>query len=167
MRNERWLTMVMAGLMSLAINAKMPTDSVAGDFTCETVDGRQLTLKSMPSDRLTLLVFYDPDCGDCRQELFALRHSSLLRQAVGEGRIQVLAVYAEADEQLWRQTATELPATWTVAIARTDIKGEGFYDLSSMPAIFLLDNDKKMMQKELDYSRVAEVIRRKFKNKNS
>ena len=147
MGNKRWrlLTVVMAGLMSLAINAQEPADSVvAQDFTLETREGRTLRLSELAADRWTLLMFYDPDCSDCRQELFAMRHSSWLRQAVGEGRLQVVCVYAEADEELWRATASELPETWTVAIARTDVHRD--YDLSAMPLLLLLDGERHIVR---------------------
>lgn len=64
--------------------------AVAQYFRCETRDGKMMRLSELPQDRLTLLVFYDPDCTDCRQELFGMKHSGVLRQTVREGRVQVL-----------------------------------------------------------------------------
>ena len=160
MGNKRWrlLTIVMAGLMSLAINAQEPTDSVAHDFTLETREGRTVRLSELPADRQTLLMFYDPDCSDCRQEQFAMRHSSLLQRAVSEGRVQVLCVYAEENDSLWRATMDEFPAAWMVAKARTDIKSEGFYDLSGMPALYLLDKSKAILQHCYEFSELRERL---------
>lgn len=149
MRNERWrlLTMMMAGLMSLAINAQELKDSVgAQDFTCETVDGRRMKLSELPAGRETLLLFYDPDCSDCRQELFAMRHSTALRRAVNDGRLQVLAVCVGDDERLWRQSCEELPPAWTLAIAREDLSQHPCYDTSSLPMLYLLDNKKQVLR---------------------
>ena len=46
------------------------------DLLYERTDGRTMTLDSLPDSRMTLLLFYDPECGDCQQELFVMRHSS-------------------------------------------------------------------------------------------
>jgi len=146
--------MVLLALCSLCL-----LSAAAQDFRMETRDGRQMRLAELPADRPTLLVFYDPDCGDCRQELFAMRHSSLLRQALSEGRLQVLAVYAEADEQLWRATSAELPETWTVAIARTDIHSMACYDLSAMPVMYLLDGQKKIIQEDTDLYQLTGLLK--------
>lgn len=132
----------------------------AQDFRCETREGRVMRLSELPQDRLTLLVFYDPDCTDCRQELFGMKHSGMLRQAVREGRVQVMAVYAEADEALWRETCQELPDTWTVAIARDDIHAMKCYDLSGMPAIYILNRYKEVVLADADLYQLADLLKK-------
>ena len=149
---------MMAGLMSLAVIAQTPADSVAADFTMLTRDGDTLRLSQLPADRLTLLMFYDPDCADCRQELFAMRHSSQLRRAVKSGKARVLCVYAEEDEALWRATSDEFPATWMVAKAVTDVKALGLYDLSGMPSLYLLDKSKVILQQDYEFSELRERL---------
>ena len=91
-----------------------------------------------------LLMFFDPDCSDCRQELFLMRHSSMLRRAVGEGRLRVVCVYAEQNEALWCEVSGQLPDTWTVARARTDV--HALYDLTAMPLLLLLDNCRRIVR---------------------
>jgi hypothetical protein len=141
---------MVAGLISLAISAQTQTDSVAHDFAFETRDGQQGSLSAFVTDSTatchTLLMFYDPDCTDCRQELFAMRHSSSLRRAVRQGRMQVLCVYAGDDEALWRETAGELPAAWTVAKASDADEIHTHYDLSAMPLLLLLDGRSQILQ---------------------
>jgi hypothetical protein len=105
--------------------------------------------KAGAAGALTLLMFYDPDCTDCRQELFLMRHSSSLRRAVSEGRLRVVLVYAEQDETLWRATSGELPAAWTVAWARTDV--HALYDLSAMPLLLLLDSGRRVVRQGYEY----------------
>ena len=160
MRNERrhLFVVIMAGLMSLAINAQTPADSVAADFTMLTRGGDTLRLSQLPTDRLTLLIFYDPDCADCRQELFAMRHSSQLRRAVRAGRVQVLCVYAEQNDTLWRASFDEFPTAWMVAKAVTDVKGLGLYDLSGMPSLYLLDKSKAIIQQDYEFSELRERL---------
>ena len=85
------------------------------DLLYERTDGRTMTLDSLPDSRMTLLLFYDPECSDCQQELFVMRHSSQLRQAIAEARMQVLAVCTEPNDSLWRHTVSEMPLRPLVA----------------------------------------------------
>ena len=158
MRNERWLIMMVTGLMSLAINATVLTDSVKSDFMYESVDGRQLRLSSLPDDRLTVLVFFDPDCTTCRQELFQMRHSVVLQQAVEQGRAQVLTVCTEGTREAWLKICEEMPAWWTKGISAEEPYQVSAYDLSSLPAIYLLDNDKQVLLRVRDYAQLCELL---------
>ena len=95
----RYCILILAWVWSLGLGAQTRGDSV---------------FSSLQPDRLTLLVFYDPDCAECRQELFALKRSH----------------------------RESLPKSWQVVMADGGIDG---YDLSAMPAIYLLDADRKVM----------------------
>ena len=148
---RRWMLLTVAWMSCLTMAAQ--------DFLCQTREGRQLHFAELPKDRMTLLMFYDPDCSDCRQELFEMRHSSLLRQTIAKGEVQVLCVYAEENEALWRETAGELPDTWTVAIARTDIKSLQQYDLSAMPVFYLYDTSGKVVATDNYFQTISLKLR--------
>lgn len=123
----RYCILILAWVWSLGLGAQTRGDSV---------------FSSLQPDRLTLLVFYDPDCAECRQELFALRHASVVEARIKEELLQVLAIYMGEDEALWRSHRESLPKSWQVVMADGGIDG---YDLSAMPAIYLLDADRKVM----------------------
>ena len=61
---------------------------VAENFRSMTAEGRVVELDSLPTGRLTILVFFDPDCGACRQAIFGLKHSSLVKQLIDEQVLQ-------------------------------------------------------------------------------
>ena len=132
---------------------------VAPDFQMETRDGRTLRLQELAAGRAdarasataaqTLLMFFDPDCSDCRQELFQMRHSSMLRRAVGEGRLRVVCVNIGTDEALWRATYGELPREWTVAMARSDV--HAYYDLSVTPVLLLMDRQCRISRQSYQF----------------
>ena len=134
------------------------------DLLYERTDGRTMTLDSLPDSRMTLLLFYDPECGDCQQELFVMRHSSQLRQAIAEVRLQVLAVCTEPNDSLWRHTVSEMPPTWVPVMLRSDNWFASPYDLTSLPAMYLLGKDRKIVLKDTDLYEVMEFMR---KNKES
>ena len=155
--------MMMAWVWALTISAQTlaMSDSVivADDFEAMTAEGRTMRFYDLPKGKLTVLVFFDPDCGACRQSLFGLRHSSLVNELIDEEVLQVMTVHVGYDgephsdlqvreERLWRDMLKDMPDTWiktTTTVEKLDGK---CYDLSSLPALYLLDADRKIMVRE-------------------
>ena len=133
-------------------------DSIATDFTYATADGTLHRLSQTAADRPTLLLFYDPDCQQCQTLLFRLRHSGIVNQAVSEGRLAVLAVYTEDDEALWQQKRTDLPAAWTAAIDRSDIRGHALYDLRQLPTLYLLSPEKRVILRDATLAQLTNYL---------
>ncbi len=121
---------------------------VAEDFEVVTAEGREMKLSDLPKGRLTILVFFDPGCGACRQALFGLKHSSLVNQLMEEEVLQVMTVHVGYEERLWRNMLGDMPDTWMKTTAKTEMRDSKCYDLSSMPALYLLDADRKIMVRE-------------------
>jgi len=151
MRNERWLLLLVLCLWAVMVGAQ--------DFTFITTNGVAKRVAELPDDRLTVLVFFDPDCTTCRQELFQTRHSAVLRQAVEEGRAQVLTVCVEENIEAWQQMCREMPTEWIKGMSATEPFLLKEYDLSSLPATYLLDTDKKVLLRVRDYAQLCDLLR--------
>ena len=136
----RHYILILAWVWSLGLGAQTRGDSV---------------FSSLQPDRLTLLVFYDPDCAECRQELFALRHASVVESRIKEELLQVLAIYTGEDEALWRSHRESLPKSWLVVMTDGGIDG---YDISALPAIYLLDADRKVMMHNPTVSQLSSLL---------
>ena len=132
---------------------------VAEDFMVTRADGQNMRFYDLPKGKLTVLVFFDPDCAACRQSLFALKHSSLVNELIGEEVLQVMTVHVGYDcephsdlqvreKRLWQDMLKDMPETWMNTTAITEMRDSKCYDLSSLPAIYLLDADRKMMVHE-------------------
>jgi hypothetical protein len=121
---------------------------VAEDFPVVTVEGQEMKLSDLPKGRLTILMFFDPDCGACRQSLFGLKHSSLVNQLISEEVLQVMTVHVGYEERLWREMLSDMPETWIKTTQKTEMRDSKCYDLSSLPALYLLDADRKIMVRE-------------------
>ena len=131
---------------------------VAENFRSMTAEGRVVELDSLPTGRLTILVFFDPDCGACRQALFGLKHSSLVNQLIEEQVLQVMTVHVGYEERLWRDMLGDMPETWVKTTTTVEMLDGKCYDLSSMPALYLLDADRKIMMRSSYVEDLTEVL---------
>ena len=121
--------------------------SVATDFLYMDVKGEMGSLYKFKAEE-TLLIFYDPDCDNCAEIIEKLRYNRELNAKIMSGKMRVLAIYAEENVELWKKELPKMPTNWVVGRAVSKIKPLGMYVLRAMPAIYLLDKDKKVVKKE-------------------
>lgn len=111
----------------------------AADFRFATPEISENTLYTyLPGKPLTV-IFYDPDCDHCRETIAALGE-------LGE-KTDVLAVCITGDERRWRSTLSQLPTDWTPAFDRSDIMANDTYVIRSMPSVYLLDPERRVVLK--------------------
>ena len=113
----------------------------AADFMFVTRDGNETSLLS-ENARLggSTLIFYDPDCGHCRQ---------IMSQFIASGyQSPVIAIYSGDDKDLWEQTAAQLPESWTVGYDDGSIQEDDLYIIRTLPAIYILSPDGIVKEKE-------------------
>ncbi len=131
----------------------------AEDFTYFTPDGRRRTLHATAAGSgMLLLVFYDPECPSCHETLLQLAGSRDLSAAIAQGRVKVLAVYTEGNEEAWRKALPELPSAWQAGSDRGAVKDGLLYDLKAMPSLYLLDGRHKVLLKDAPVGQVLEAV---------
>lgn len=126
----------------------------ATDFTYYQPDGTRRTLATTPvkNDRL-LLMFYDPECESCHEVLLQMAADTALAEAVRTGKLSVLAVYTEGNDEAWRKALPDMPEGWTVGTDREAVKTGALYDLKAMPSLYLLDGKKTVLLKDAAYEK--------------
>ena len=131
----------------------------ATDFSYYLPDGARCTLAatSVKGDRL-LLVFYDPECESCHAVLGQMAASSALAEAVQAGKISVLAVYTEGNEEAWRRALPDMPEGWAIGTDREAVKTGALYDLKAMPSLYLLDGQKRVLLKDAAFEEINRFL---------
>ena len=124
--------------------------SVASEIRYETPSGRRGSLSGLRTPYV-LLFFHDPDCGMCRELTLRLDASPLLRRMIEEGRLTVLTIYPDKDEQAWRAHAAEMPQRgWVHGWDRSQaIKGGNLYDVRARPTLYLLSGGRRVELKDV------------------
>ena len=131
----------------------------ATDFTYYLPDDRRRTLAATPvkGNRL-LLMFYDPECESCHEVLGQMAVSAALAKAVQTGRISVLAIYTEGNEEVWRKALPDMPEGWTIGADHEAVKTGALYDLKAMPSLYLLDGQKKVLLKDAAFEGISRFL---------
>lgn len=131
----------------------------ATDFSYYLPDGQKKSLAatSARGNRL-LLVFYDPECESCHEVLREMTADASLAEAVKAGRVTVLAVYTEGNQEAWKKGLADMPEGWIIGTDRQKVKEEALYDLKAMPSLYLLDGQKRVLLKDAPLSQIREVL---------
>ena len=131
----------------------------ATDFSYYLPDRQKKSLAttSTRGNRL-LLVFYDPECESCHEVLREMTADASLAGAVKAGRVTVLAVYTEGNQEAWRKGLADMPEGWIIGTDRQKVKEEALYDLKAMPSLYLLDGQKRVLLKDAPLGQIREVL---------
>lgn len=117
--------------------------ATVANFTFTKPDGTTATLDDIPAESI-LLLFYDPDCTDCRLAKARLASDFVLPTLIRRGDIAVLAIYpSEADDE-WRDNASSMPEEWIIGAA-PDIDQN--FTITHRPEIYYLDKNHTVLAK--------------------
>lgn len=132
--------------------------TMASDFRFIDRKGTKRTLHKMHGDNI-LLLFYDPECSHCWEILQQVHESQEIKQSVADGRLTVLAVYAEGNRTVWNDTKHAMPRQWKVGFVTDSILENEQYSLPAMPVLYLLDRDKTVLLKDAPLSAIEARLR--------
>lgn len=126
----------------------------AKDFVYTLKNGKKGNLYHLSGDYI-LLLFHNPDCNACQQAVENIKSSSLISGLVQSKKLSVLAVYPDEDLRLWKKLYRNIPDTWINSYdKKMVIRKTELYDLKAMPTLYLLDKDKKVVLKDVDFDRL-------------
>ena len=142
-------------LKNIALNRK---GTVANDFEYTLASGKQGSMHQLTKD-FTLLVFYNPDCKLCEEQLEYMKESPLFMGHEFLSHVDVLAFYVDEEYDLWKKKQYMIPKEW---INGYDAKGivirKGVYHIDVTPSIYLLDKDKRVLLKDVSVKEIEEYF---------
>lgn len=139
----------------LTLSKQNNIGSAANDFPYTTPDGNVKHMYEIKANFL-LLYFNNPECEACKEMKAALSQSTIINHKLKTGELQVLSIYMGADKANWRSHLAEYPEQWLQGIGEDKtLYKSNRYDLNAIPAMYLLDKDKKVLLK--DYFTVQSI----------
>lgn len=126
----------------------------------------------------TIVVFWDPNCGHCKEVLPKLDSFYVAKWKADNLKIFAIAKETDATKNDWLNfIANNKIEEWTHVFyskaadkSRTDNGIPGYsqlYDVQSFPTLYLLDKNKRIIAKKLTYEQLDDVLQLKKKEENS
>ncbi|WP_347282136.1 DUF5106 domain-containing protein [uncultured Alistipes sp.] len=131
----------------------------ANDFRYTLESGVSRRLYDLRAEYV-LLFINNPGCPMCREIHEAIEISPVLRRLIADGRLKVLAFYPDEDLGEWLAYRGHVPASWINSYDKGCVVREtSAYNLSAIPALYLLDRDKRVLVKDAtDVGLVEEAV---------
>ena len=141
----------------LAMAQRNRVGEPANDFTYTMANGNRGRMYDLKSEWL-IIFFNNPGCHACAEIMDGFSKSPDITRMINAGRLKVLSVYPDEDIKAWREYFSHYPVKWINAYDKTQtLRNDELYDLKAIPALYLLDRDKKVVVK--DASDVGTIIR--------
>lgn len=141
------------------INKNLVGDTIP-NFVMVLANGDTTTMYDIQSE-YTILYLQHPTCPTCHQVRNIMATFTKLNQAIESGRLKVVMVYFEDDPQVWsnyvnsREANPKYVQGWNFDQAIDD---NDLFDTRTIPFMFLLDKDKKVIKKDLLYNEIEPYI---------
>ena len=144
------------------ITKNQPGDQ-AIDFNILLNDGDTTTLYDIEAETL-IIYFQNPDCPTCGEFRQRLKNMEVLYNAVTSGKLKIITIYFEKNEELWRNyLQTGAYKTWMHGWNYDlQISEEHLYDVRFIPTIMVLDKDKKVIKKDIFPNELEVWLKQKF-----
>ncbi len=136
--------------------------------------GRPASLYEVKAD-YTLVVFWDPNCGHCKEEI--PRIDSIYRATWQRKNVKIYAVLSETEKQKeqWLSFLRDKKIGDWVNVYQTNATAEAeakanratyrqLYDVVVTPTMFLLDKEKRIIAKKLTIEQINDLLEVNIKN---
>lgn len=132
--------------------------TVATDFRFADKTGKIRTLHSIEAP-VTLLFFSNPGCTMCYDIIQVLSGSEVISERIAAGQMAVLNIYIDEDLEGWRSYMSIYPENWYNGFdPDLVIRSENLYNVRAIPSLYLLDENKKVLFKDVPEQTLFRVL---------
>lgn len=129
--------------------------SRAADLIMTSFTGEYIALSDITAD-FTILYFWEPDCGHCKESTPLLKEYYDKNKGSG---IEVFAVCTKDDKEKWEKSIIDHNLNWINGWDPGRLSHfDYYYNVESTPMIYILDKDKKIIAKRLSVSDIGPFI---------
>jgi len=145
-----------------SVVSRLLIGKTAPDLYMTDSNGKVITLYSL-HHKYTILFFFESTCGHC-QHVTPVLHE-FYEKNKSKLDLEVYAATVENESKDWKEFIREKGiGDWVnVWDSRGEIDFARLYDVTSYPVIYILDQDKKIIGKHLDVSRLQDFFDRREK----
>jgi hypothetical protein len=130
----------------------------AADFRFADKNGRIRRLYDVDAE-LTLLFFSNPGCTMCYDIIQTLSGSEAISERIAAGQLAVLNIYIDEDLEGWRSYMPIYPENWYNGFdPDLVIRTENLYNVRAIPSLYLLDENKKVLFKDVPEQTLFRVL---------
>jgi thiol-disulfide isomerase/thioredoxin len=139
-----------------------PVGSIASDLMLQTPEGEPKSLHGVKAP-YSILYFFNPGCGTCRMVTPVLNEIFQLFKDQG---LQVFAVYPDRDSTEWTNYIEDKKLYDFINVWDPDQSANIYekYSLHAIPQIYVLDENKKVMSKDIRVDDLHGILRVAFIN---
>ncbi|MBE0648134.1 MAG: DUF5106 domain-containing protein [Bacteroidales bacterium] len=114
---------------------------------------------------ITILLFWDPDCGHCEKEIPHLKE--LYDKDHEKYELEIFAVCSDTSMAKMKQHMIKKKMTWVNVNGPRTLTGDyhELYDIQTTPVIYILDWEKRILAKRLQSDQVEKFIDNYVKNR--
>ncbi|WP_066631965.1 TlpA family protein disulfide reductase [Labilibacter marinus] len=107
---------------------------------------------------VTVLVFWEPDCGHCKKEIPKLKE--VVWDKYQDQGVKIFAVFTQHETEKWTEfiTDNQLEEWMNVYDPYNQTNFRNLYDIYSTPVIYVLDENKKIIGKRIGAEQVPGFI---------
>jgi peroxiredoxin len=140
----------------LNLEAKLDSGNTAPEIDLKAITGYAVKLSSLKG-RTVLVYFW---AGWSAQSQMAIPYYKALNKKYGPKGFTVLGVSLDKDRQTWEMAVRENKMQWTQVsdLLEWDSPLVKLYNITSIPAVFLIDKDGRIISKRPDNQRLAEML---------
>lgn len=133
--------------------------SIATDFRFVDSNGDTSNLHSVQSEYI-LLFLHNPTCTTCREVRHRIANYEWLNKAIASGKLKVLTVYMEKDANIWKHylESEANPSYMHAWNFDHSIEENALYETRTIPYMFLLDKNKRVIRKNILYNEIEDYI---------